>query len=68
MDSDFFTMRMGNSSSLSISFKGVFSTVERRERVSKAMWPSANSRDVFQSHWTTCYDTGKYLMKLTGLY
>lgn len=68
MESEFFAMRMENSSSLSISFKCVFSRVGRRERVSKAMWPSANSRDGFQSHWMTCYDTGKYLMKLTGLY
>lgn len=68
MDSEFFAMKMEISSSLSISFKHIFSGVGRLESVSKVMWPSANSRDVFQSHWMTCYDTGKYLMKLTGLY
>lgn len=63
-----FAMKMESSSSLSISFKHIFSRAGRSERVSKAMWPSAKSRDVFQSHWMTRSDAGKYLMKLTGLY
>lgn len=61
-------MKMENSAALNILLKHIFSRVGRRERVLRATWPSANMRDVFQSHGMTWYDTGKYLVKLTGLY
>lgn len=60
--------KMENSAALNIFFKHIFSRVGRNEKALKATWPSANIRDVFQSHRMTWYDTGKYLVQLTGLY
>jgi len=68
MDSELIEMKMENSAALNIFFKHIFSRIGKSKRVLKATWPAANVRDVFQSHGTTWYDTGKNLMKLTGLY
>lgn len=46
-------MKMENSAALNIFFKHIFSRVGRSERVLKATWTSANTRDVFQSHGMT---------------